>query len=546
MKQTLWCAAALTLALGMTGCFTADKPETYRCSAAKRDCPDGYECVPGKWECIKKGSGLDGQVDGPMADKGKDMAADKGKDMAADKGKDMAADTKPWLDATPLPDQKVPDMVQPDTFNPTAPWVASGGGPSSDYGLSFTMDGQGNSYIAGTYAGTAKFGTKSITSAGAFEAFVVKLKPDGSFAWAASAGGTDSDRANGVAVDGSGNVYITGWYRGSAKFGSTTLKSKGTSDIFVAKLSSAGNFIWAKSAGGTDSDTGQAIASLGSAGVIMAGDIQSSTATFGNKNTSSKGSFVAKLDAAGAFSWVTDYGGNVDTKVLGLALDASGNSHVTGNFKGTGKFGSKTITAMGEDAYVAKLGSTGNFVWTTVAGGSSTDGGIAITTDLSGNSYVAGIFTASVSFGSHTITSKGLRDAFVAKLNPSGTFLWVTGAGGSGKDTAQGIALDSSGNIFAVGQFGTPSATFGSTTLSSSNVDIFVTKLSSLGVITWATSAGGSHTDYGRNVALDTQGNCLVSGDFGYGGGTDPASFGKLTATSAGHADPFVWKFKKP
>ena len=437
-------------------------------------------------------------------------------------------------------------MMQPDMSGPTAPWVASGGGPSYDYGLGFAIDAQGNSYIAGTYAGTAQFGTTSITTTGAFEAFVAKIKPDGTFAWVVSAGGTGSDRVDGIVADNLGNIYITGFFEGSATFGSTTLTSKGDYDIFVAKLTSAGNFVWAKSAGGADSDMGQGIASLGAAGVIVAGTLQSSTATFGSKSTSSKGSFVARLDAAGAFSWVTAYGGNIDTQVLGLALDASGNSHVTGNFTGTGKFGSKTFTAQSIDAYVAKLSSSGAFLWTTVAGGSSNDYGNAVTTDVSGNSYVAGHFRASAAFGSHTIVSKGDYDIFVAKLNPSGTFLWATGAGGAGNDQARGVALDAAGNIFAVGNFSSLSAAFGTTTLFASAVDIFVTKLSSSGAITWAASAGGANTDFGRDVVLDSTGHCLVSGDFGYGGGTDPASFGTLTATSAGHADPFVWKFNKP
>ncbi|MCB5245750.1 MAG: SBBP repeat-containing protein, partial [Candidatus Cloacimonetes bacterium] len=179
------------------------------------------------------------------------------------------------------------------------------------------------------------------------------------------------------------------------------------------------------------------------------------------------------------WQWVEQAGGIGNDYGRSITIDSSGNSYITGYFYGTASFGSTTLTTTGSgavDIFVAKLDSSGNWLWAKQAGGNNWDVGFGIATDSSGNSYVTGFFAESASFGSTTLTSSGGEDIFVAKLDSSGNWLWAKQAGGTGLDIGYGIATDSSGNSYVTGFFA-ESASFGSTTLTSSGgEDIFVAK----------------------------------------------------------------------
>ncbi len=118
--------------------------------------------------------------------------------------------------------------------------VSAGGSGGDDVGSGIAVDNAGNSYVTGGFEGTATFGSTTLTSKGNADIFVSKLSPSGKFLWAVSAGGSGGDGGSGIAVDGSGNSYITGGFEGTATFASTTLTSKGSNDIFMAKLDSGG------------------------------------------------------------------------------------------------------------------------------------------------------------------------------------------------------------------------------------------------------------------------------------------------------------------
>ena len=178
--------------------------------------------------------------------------------------------------------------------------------------------------------------------------------------WAKQAGGISGDKGYSIAVDAYGNSYITGYFRESATFGTTTLTSSSDygSDIFVAKMDINGNWLWAKQAMGTYSN-------------------------YGND----------------------------------IAVDANGNSYVTGYFWGNATFGTTTLTSSGQyDIFVAKMDSNGNWLWAKQAGGTSYDDGYSIAVDDNGNSYVTGYFKSNATFGTTTLTSGGIYDIFVAKI----------------------------------------------------------------------------------------------------------------------------------
>jgi hypothetical protein len=247
---------------------------------------------------------------------------------------------------------------------------------------------------------------------------------------------------------------------------------------------------------------------------------------------------VAKVSSSGGFVWANRAGGNSGDYVSHLALDISGNSYIAGRFEGTANFGDTTLTSAGYgEVYVAKVSSSGGFVWAIRAGGSSGDYVSGLALDSNGNAYIAGIFGGTVDFGGTTLTSAGSADIYVAKVNSSGSFAWATRAGGSNSGLVSGLALDSSGNAYIAGHFqGT--ANFGGTTLTSAgNWNAYVVKVSNSGSFVWAIRVGGSSGDIADRLVIDSNGNIYIAGRFN---GT--ATFGTTTLISEGDWDVFLWK----
>jgi len=420
-------------------------------------------------------------------------------------------------------------------------WVFSAGGVSYDLSESIAMDSSGNSYVTGFFEGTASFGATTLTSSGGKDIFISKQDSDGNFLWVMNAGGSLYDYGYGIAVDSSGNIYVTGVFTGTASFGGNTLSctSPGFFDIFVCKLDPNGNFLWAKKAGGTGQDYGYSIAMDNAGNSYVTGNFRG-TARFGATTLTSSGSediYVCKLDPNGNFLWAKKAGGASNDYGKSIDVDSTGNCYVTGYFYGTARFGATTLTSSGsEDIYVCKLDPNGNFLWAKKAGGMSDDQGFGIAVDSTGNSYVTGSFRGTATFGEITLISSGYLDIFVCTLDTNGNFVWAVQAGGvfsCGYD----IAVDSAGNSYVTGKFRYTSS-FGAMTLTSSGeYDIFACKLDADGDFRWAVQAGGSRNDYGYGIAVDSAGNCCVTGPF-----LDTASFGAHTLTSSGSYEIFVCK----
>ena len=261
-------------------------------------------------------------------------------------------------------------------------WAERAGGTSADFGFGIAVDGAGNSYVTGEFQGSATFGPgetneTTLTSPGSFDIFVAKYDASGDLVWAKRAGGTSNDQGRGIAVDGSGNSFVTGSFQDPATFGpgetnETTLTSAGGSDIFVAKYDASGDLVWAKRAGGTSFESGRGIAVDGSGTSYVTGFFDVS-ATFGpgrptRPPLASAGSvdiYVAKYDASGDLVWAKRAGGPdpFGDSGRGIAVDGSGNSYVTGFFYGLATFGpgetnETTLTSAGSaDIFVAKYGN---------------------------------------------------------------------------------------------------------------------------------------------------------------------------------------------
>jgi len=429
-------------------------------------------------------------------------------------------------------------------------WAKQAGGISGDKGYSIAVDAYGNSYITGYFRESATFGTTTLTSSSDYgsDIFVAKMDINGNWLWAKQAGGTDYDDGYSIAVDVNGNSYVTGYFYGSATFGTTTLTSSSDygSDIFVAKLDINGNWLWAKQAGGTSYDYGNRIAVDAYGNSYVTGYFKSSSCSFGTITLNSSGYediFVAKMDSNGNWMWAKQAGGTSEDGGTSIAVDANGNSYVTGSFKESANFGTTTLTSSGSwDIFVAKIDHNGNWLWAKQAGGTDNNGGISIAVDANGNSYVTGgFYGSSCSFSTITLINSSIEysDIFVAKIDYNGNWLWAKQAGGTGYDAGYGIAVDTNGNSYVTGEFD-GSATFGTTTFTSSGgSDIFVAKLDSNGNWLWAKQAGGTDDDYGKGIAVDNNGNSYVTGYF-----WSSATFGTTTLTSSSDygSDIFVTK----
>ncbi len=426
-------------------------------------------------------------------------------------------------------------------------WVKQAGGTDSDVGKSIAVDANGNSYVTGYFRGNATFGSTTLSSIGNTDIFFAKLDSNGNWLWANQAGGWNYDYGYSIAVDANGNSYVTGYFKFSVTFGTTTLTNSGNPDIFVAKLDNNGNWLWAKQAGGISGDIGYSITVDANGNSYVTG-IFSGSATFGTITLIGFGGydiFVAKLDSNGNWLWAKQAGGISDDYGNSIAVDANGNSYFTGWFSDSVTFGNTTLTSSRyADIFVAKLGNNGNWLWAKQAqtGGTLYDDcfsyGIAV--DANGNSYVTGYFEGSINFGTTTLTSIGSWDFFVAKLDSNGNWLWAKQTGGTNYDYGCGITVDANENSYVTGVFYSNSITFGTITLTNSSsgyADIFVAKLDSNGNWLWAKQTGGTGNDYGYGIAVDDNGNSYVTGCFEIS-----ATFGDTTLTSIGGGDIFVAK----
>ena len=347
---------------------------------------------------------------------------------------------------------------------------------------------------------------------------------NGTYQWHTFYGSSSDDSGYGIAVDGSGNVYVTGY--SYATWGSPLhafSSSSGTSDIFVLKLGSSGTYQWHTFYGSSSSnDSGSSITLDVSGNVYVTGY---SYATWGSPLhafSSSVGTidiFVLKLDSNGTYQWHTFYGSTNYDSGSGIAVDGSGNVYVSGNSNVT--WGSPLHVFSGSgytDILVLKLDSNGTYQWHTFYGSTYYDsnGGIAI--DGSGNVYVTGSIYATWGSPLHPYSGGGLDDILVLKLDSSGTYQWHTFYGSTNYDTGVGIAVDGSGNVYVTGY---SFATWGSPLRAYSGAcDIYILKMNDSSgnpVISSSAGTGGTISPSGSvSVAYGADQTFTITPNTGY------------------------------
>lgn len=401
------------------------------------------------------------------------------------------------------------------------------------------VDASGNIYMAGFFScKTITFDSITLTNLGENNIFLIKYDAGGNVLWAKSAGGKYYDEANAIAVDASGNIYLTGKVDSPAIFGSLTLAS---GSVFLAKYDANGNVLWAKSTGTKRTDIANTVKVDASGNVYIAGLFASNPIIFGSTTLTNQGGsclggcqdiFVAKYDENGNVLWAKSAGGTSGDYANSVVVDASGNVYIAGGFYSpTLNFGNITlarndksvINSAPGDLFLAKYDTNGNVLWAKNAGGNNDDYVLSAAVDGSGNIYIAG------NFKSHTLTlgtiiltkanhMAAYSNLFLAKYNNVGDVLWAKCAGGKGIDEAKSIAVDASGNIYMAGSFCSPSITFGTNTLENARngfYDVFLSKYDTNGNVLWAENAGEKNFDFANSVILDASDNIYLTGKFG-------------------------------
>jgi uncharacterized delta-60 repeat protein len=285
-------------------------------------------------------------------------------------------------------------------YNPTGTiqWVKAWGGAGTEIAHGIALDADGNVYLAGQ---TASYG------AGGSDIFILKYDTDGNLLWKKTWGGTMNDIGNGIALDADGFVYVTGETR---SFGA------GNGDAVLLKYDADSSFVWAKTWGGPEEESGNAIA-LQNGNLYVGGE----TSSFGSGGLDMA---LLKLDTDGNLVWEKAWGGTGDEACHGLAVDADENVVITGN----------DPYMMAADIYTVKYDSAGELVFQTANAGGYQACGICL--DASGNSYIIGYSVSSL---------------LIFKHSPDGVLLSQKQYSGSLLDLGGGITTSPGGGIFACG-----------------------------------------------------------------------------------------------
>lgn len=424
-------------------------------------------------------------------------------------------------------------------------WVQpSNVGASCKATLDLVVDNSGNSFLTGHFTGTTDFGGTSLIATGYSDIFLLKYDADGNLAWVRQDGGSSTstlncDQGEGVTIDGSGNLLVTGTFSDTSYFDTDSLVSAGAGDMFLAKYDGSGNVVWITRAGGAERDFGRDIAIDPSDDVFVVGEFRV-TASVGDTSFTSPGVnspdiFVAKYSSDGTFLWARH--GTSAKQVIEpvIATDGSGNCIITGRYTDSIDFDGNVLSETGTHVFLTKYDGSGNVLWTRTSSGTGYDIGSDIDTGSSDDIYVTGSFMTTVNFGDTTLNSVNTvyPEAFTVKYANNGDFIWARGIAGVIANFDQiegkGISISSEDACLVTG-FYIGSAVFADTTLSNYiplSARGFAARYESDGAFTWAYDVGAGAS--GFVTASDPDNNVFLGGVF-----NSAIMFGDSLVTASG------------
>ncbi|HBS87986.1 MAG: hypothetical protein A2W91_10290 [Bacteroidetes bacterium GWF2_38_335] len=447
------------------------------------------------------------------------------------------------------------------------------GGSSDDWSYSIAVDGTGNAYITGYFINTVDFdagaGVASLTSAGDRDIYIAKYDGSGNFVSAINVGGTGADQANTVTLDAAGNVFITGFFYGTADFdpgtGSVNLTATGMGDVFVAKYDGSLNYLTSFKLGGVAVETGTSIEIDASDNILVTGtymgtvDFDPGAGTVNRTSFGGSDVFVAKYNSSGNYIYAISMGGTSNEGSYSIAVDVAGNAYITGTMQGTCDFDpglgiAPLVSAGGDDIFLAKYNPSGNYIYANRFGRSATDYGYSVDADDSGNAYITGYFTGgTVDFDpgagtANLVSPASLQNAFIGKYDPSGNYLMAFSLGGypntTVNQTNSKVVSDNAGNMILAGSFaGTVDFDPGpgnAYLTSAGQNDIYLAKYDPSGNYIFAFRLGSTFNDDAYSVFVDGDGEIYITGYFD---GTFDFDPGTGTANLTGTGDVYFAKY---
>lgn len=415
-------------------------------------------------------------------------------------------------------------------------WLQSAGGNSQDEALAIAIDGQSNIVSTGYFSQSARFDNFIIGSDGMGDVFVSKQNANGDYLWVTKAGGLYSDRAFGIITDQNNNIYITGVFKGTAEFGTTTLTSNNNSqDAFVAKLDANGNFIWAISLGGNDTETANGIDVNSNGEVIIAGQYKG-TAQFGSFNLTSEvynsmmvslaglpsyDGFLVKINPTGNVLWAKNISAEYDDRAMKVVFDSNNQIYVSGQFSDTLNTGSNYNNNSYNAAFLLKTDVNGNDIWLRrilapqiMIYDIKTNGtDVFLTGDAKGN--------ININTSPSTIVSANQGDfnIYVLKMNQNGNLVWSATQFSENRLSSRTIALAPNGDV-SIG--GTYHCSFTQLTSvlqpalfnSVGYKDVFILNYNAQGAKIWEKNYGGIYDDWIWGMEMMSNNQPVIAGSF--------------------------------
>jgi hypothetical protein len=409
-------------------------------------------------------------------------------------------------------------------------------------GNAITTDAKGNVYVTGQfncpYFTLANGITIRYTCGSYGDVFVAKYDPNGNLLWANDAGGNGTSNSTGIAVDSLGNVYVTGYFTGTDinfdRFGTYNLRGDngGASNLFFAKYDITGAPLYVRcgqSVPGTNVKALSVSCGKGNC-VYITGSFLTKQFVWGNMtltndSTGFEESFVARIDGIYGYpTWGLTFNGESDERACSVAADRDGNAFVGGYFFSDKMYvGNDSLmkTAGVSNAFIARVDSSGNLLWMRGAGNNNGLTQIkSVSTDLSRNAYVEGVFSgSSLSIAGTTLSNTDAignsTDIMYARYDSGGNLVWAKSFGSSASDEATGISAN--GDIYLVGNFYGTALALGSMNLNNTNSpvsDMFFIRADQMGTIMHARSDGSTLYESVSAVSFDRKGNAHATGWF--------------------------------
>lgn len=458
-------------------------------------------------------------------------------------------------------------LISLNLFSQNTSWLIGVGGTEMEQPSSIVVDTSKNIYTAGTFGGTMDFdsgpGITNLSTTGIIDGYIMKLDPNGNLLWAKNFNADNIVFISSLSLDSLNNIYVAGSVTGNADLDpgiGTFTVTAGWQSVFVVKLNSAGNFIWAKL---VDDVSIRNMCSDRSGNTYLTGsftgtrDFDPSPTSY-TLSASARNSYLLKLNSSGNLVWVKKQGGtgiNDESEGYVLAQDKLGNNYLTGVFWGTIDFdpGVGVFNMTGpintNSQFILKTDALGNFIWAQKITGSPNTVPLSIKIAVSGNIYTTGFFTGTTDFdsGSATFNLTSLNSSgntFISKLNASGNFTWAKQLKSSGPGFSYGIVCDTLENLYTCGSFQgvidfDPSPSVVSYTTAGGE-DMYILKLDSAGNYIWHKAGGGIDSDASTGITLDKKQSIYITGYF-----SNTCDFGSVntnTLVSVGNGDLFVSK----